>query len=265
MKFNRFRKTSYLVLFILLGAVGVGTAYAGILPLITLSGDVLIIGDTELEGKLLDTNDDAGTSGQLLSSTETGTDWIDAPIVTPGSIQLEDLSPELVELLGLGAPPCPNPSHLGYVMEGQVTLVSDNDNQFGGSISVGDTWNAFYCIDPNTPDLFPNNLIQGSYEIDSITATIGDYEVPCSDVKFVAIENGQSDDDYLVFCATNEPESLFNPFLRDTDATVFDDDSLPQSGPDFGEFEENSMSFNLEGNIQSSVLQATLTSFVQVQ
>jgi len=58
-------------------AVGIGTAYAGVLPLITLAGDVLITGDTELEGKLLDTNDDAGTSGQVLSSTETGMDWID--------------------------------------------------------------------------------------------------------------------------------------------------------------------------------------------
>jgi len=36
-----------------------------------------VTGDTELDGKLLDTNNDAGTSGQLLSSTETGIDWVD--------------------------------------------------------------------------------------------------------------------------------------------------------------------------------------------
>jgi len=58
---------------------GAGTAYAGIvLPTITLGGNVVITGDTELEGKLLDTNNEAGTSGQVLSSTETGIDWIDA-------------------------------------------------------------------------------------------------------------------------------------------------------------------------------------------
>jgi len=65
---------------------GAGTAYAGIvLPTITLGGNVVITGDTEPEGKLLDTNDDAGTSGQVLSSTETGIDWIDAPSGTQGA------------------------------------------------------------------------------------------------------------------------------------------------------------------------------------
>ena len=71
-----FTSTPYLVLFILLGAVGVSTAYAAIT--ITLAADVKITGDTELDGKLLDTNNEAGTSGQVLSSTETGIDWIDA-------------------------------------------------------------------------------------------------------------------------------------------------------------------------------------------
>jgi len=73
---NRLTKTPYLVLFIVLISIGVGTASA--LITITLSGNVLITGDTELEGKLLDVNDDAGTSGQVLSSTVTGIDWVDA-------------------------------------------------------------------------------------------------------------------------------------------------------------------------------------------
>ena len=72
---NQFTRTPYMVLFIVLITVGVGTASAMIT--ITLSGSVLITGDTELEGKLLDVNDDAGTSGQVLSSIETGIDWID--------------------------------------------------------------------------------------------------------------------------------------------------------------------------------------------
>ena len=73
---GRFTSTPYMVLFILLGAVGVSTAYAAIT--ITLAADVKITGDTELDGKLIDTNNEAGTSGQVLSSTETGIDWIDA-------------------------------------------------------------------------------------------------------------------------------------------------------------------------------------------
>ena len=56
--------------------MGVSTAYAAIT--ITLAADVKITGDTELDGKLIDTNNEAGTSGQVLSSTETGIDWIDA-------------------------------------------------------------------------------------------------------------------------------------------------------------------------------------------
>ena len=69
-------KTPYLVLFVVLISVTVGTASA--LVTITLAGNVIITGDTELEGKLLDTNNDAGSSGQVLSSTEIGIDWVDA-------------------------------------------------------------------------------------------------------------------------------------------------------------------------------------------
>jgi len=38
-----------------------------------------IYGDLELDGTFLDSSGDAGTSGQMLSSTGTGTNWIDAP------------------------------------------------------------------------------------------------------------------------------------------------------------------------------------------
>ena len=59
--------------------IGITAAYAGPNPMITLAGDVTVDGVTELEGKLLDTNDDAGTAGQVLSSTGTGTDWVNSP------------------------------------------------------------------------------------------------------------------------------------------------------------------------------------------
>lgn len=38
-----------------------------------------IYGDLELDGTFLDSSGDAGTSGQILSSTGTGTNWIDVP------------------------------------------------------------------------------------------------------------------------------------------------------------------------------------------
>ena len=43
-----------------------------------------IYGNLELDGTLLDSSGDAGTSGQVLSSTGTGTNWITAGSGTPG-------------------------------------------------------------------------------------------------------------------------------------------------------------------------------------
>ncbi len=68
-------KTPYLVLFVMLGAVGV-TAVSAVV-LVTVD-NLTVTGDTKLDGKLLDTNNDAGASGQVLSSIETGIDWINA-------------------------------------------------------------------------------------------------------------------------------------------------------------------------------------------
>jgi len=67
--------------------IGITAAYA---TNIQLKADVTIDGVTELEGILLDTNDDSGTTGQVLSSTGMGTDWINSPasftqIITSGS------------------------------------------------------------------------------------------------------------------------------------------------------------------------------------
>ena len=62
---------------------GIGTAYAGpALTNITLGGNVVIIGSTDLDGTLLDTVDSAGASGQFLTSTGTGVQWTST---APGS------------------------------------------------------------------------------------------------------------------------------------------------------------------------------------
>jgi len=82
-------KTPYLVLFIILGAIGV-TAVSAV-ALVTID-NLKVTGDTELDGKLLDTNDEAGTSGQVLSSIETGTDWIDVPSGADGSDGISPLT-----------------------------------------------------------------------------------------------------------------------------------------------------------------------------
>ena len=72
-------RTGLIVLISVIFVAGVGTAYAGIvMSTITLAGNVVITGDTKLEGKLLDTSNDAGSSGQVLSSTMLGIDWVDA-------------------------------------------------------------------------------------------------------------------------------------------------------------------------------------------
>jgi len=48
---------------------------------ITISGSVTTItGSLKLTGRFYDTSSSSGTSGQLLSSTATGTSWIDAPV-----------------------------------------------------------------------------------------------------------------------------------------------------------------------------------------
>jgi len=62
---NKFTKTPYLVLFIILGAVGVTTAYG--LITITLAGDVIIEGDTQMERNL---NVEGVITGQTLKDLE---------------------------------------------------------------------------------------------------------------------------------------------------------------------------------------------------
>jgi len=90
-------RNGVIVLISVIFVAGAGTAYAGIvLPTITLAGNVVITGDTEPEGKLLDTNDEAGTSGQVLSSTETGTDWVDPADITSLTSRIENLESQMI-------------------------------------------------------------------------------------------------------------------------------------------------------------------------
>ena len=71
---NQLTKTPYLVLFIVLISIGVGTASAIIT--ITLDGHVVFPESVHVASNLLDESGDSGATGQVLSSTPTGVDWI---------------------------------------------------------------------------------------------------------------------------------------------------------------------------------------------
>jgi hypothetical protein len=63
------------------GNVGIGTTSPG--EKLEVAGNVKATGDLEVSGAYYDSTVDAGTSGQILSSTGSGTDWMDTP---PGGI-----------------------------------------------------------------------------------------------------------------------------------------------------------------------------------
>ena len=52
--------------------------------------NTISFGSLELEAELIDFNGDVGTAGQILSSTGTGTDWIDAP--TAGTVNVDGVT-----------------------------------------------------------------------------------------------------------------------------------------------------------------------------
>ncbi|MBT7706888.1 hypothetical protein HN747_05585, partial [archaeon] len=62
------------------GNVGIGTTTPS--QKLTISGSISASGALYLDGKLYDVNNAAGSSGQILSSTGTGVDWVDASTVS---------------------------------------------------------------------------------------------------------------------------------------------------------------------------------------
>ena len=101
-----------------LGNVGIGTS--------TPSQKLHVAGNLRVTGTYYDSNNTPGTSGQILSSTATGTDWIDGsaiPGVPAGSGTLNTVAMWTPDGDTLGDSPI---------------TVSGNDSTFGGSITAPD-------------------------------------------------------------------------------------------------------------------------------
>lgn len=220
-------------------------AYAGpLLPLITLAGNVVITGDSDLQG-----NVDVG-------GTLTPADYADR------TIQLDDLTPDLQSLIPSEIPFCPFSSQLGFVYEGIVDLVIDFNNDIPFSVTEGDPIKGVYCYAANTPD---NQLISdkvGKYKLQFATYSIGNNNFDCviGGPSFLEIANDNVDDFYIIHCAIIGGEVKVT--LIDNDRTVFSDDSLPPTVPPISEFETN---LYQAGPFGSAFLDGHITTLIQVQ
>jgi len=99
---GRFTKTPYLVLFVILGTAGIGTAYAGILPLITLAGDVQVDGDLNVDGTTTSSSYDYSSANQRFLTISPGAFAVNEEAVSAsagfGAIEIKNLAG-----LGFGA------------------------------------------------------------------------------------------------------------------------------------------------------------------
>ncbi len=133
-RITKLTKTPFLVLLTILIAITVTSAYA---LTITLGGNVVITGSTDLDGTLLDAADSAGTNGQLLSSTGTGVAWVTSSS-SATLVAVERLSGTISIAPGAG---------------GSMTV-----NCLAGEIATGGGWevltgNGFPFIDFSGPEL----------------------------------------------------------------------------------------------------------------
>ena len=58
---------------------------------VTIEGELNAKGDVKITGAIYDSNNDPGTLGQILSSTATGTDWVDQGDVVAGSAERTEI------------------------------------------------------------------------------------------------------------------------------------------------------------------------------
>jgi len=161
---------------------------------------------------------------------------------------------------------------------GEITSVDDRDNILIVDIIVGETTSGVYCYDPNTPDSDGRSEV-GRYinSIVSYTVSIGDDDFTCDDFNTLQVSNnfggpGPLSDNYNVICHNMSPsilepgDSRFALSFRDTDLTIFTDDSLPQSLPDFNEFDDTSFIWSFEDDDRrDGFVRGVITSMTQLQ
>ena len=282
------KSTPFLALFVVLGAVGITTAYAA--GTIILDGDVIVVDSLTVDTDSLvvdSTNDRVGIGtttptsklhvvGDLtLQSKVICDDCIDSAGILDETIQSDDLSPTLRELVGIATQneTCPNNTSLGFVYTGIVTGLVDPNNSLGSGIGVGDIIRGFYCYDPNTPDTAPGP--SAIYVLEFHSIIIGKHNFSCSSSNLL-INNDvfapPIGDAYDPNCV-DMTSSLYSSFsstlgvvqLRDIDGTVFVDVSLPQSAPDLNEFENRGFRYEFDDGVFLGRVDGTITSLVQVQ
>jgi len=281
------KSTPFLALFVVLGAVGITTAYAA--GTIILDGDVIVVDSLTVDTDSLvvdSTNDRVGIGtttptsklhvvGDLtLQSNVICTDCIDSADILDETILSDDLSPTLRALLGIAAQDetCPNINSLGFVYTGVVTGLVDPSNNLGSGIGVGDIIRGFYCYDPNTPDTAPGPSAIYNLEFYSIVIGIHNFSCSSTNNNILINNDGLFGDGYDLICS-GMTSSLYSSFtdnfgfinLRDSEGTVFVDVSLPQSAPDLNEFEQKTFRFEFDDGVFLGRVDGSLTSLVQAQ
>jgi len=155
---------------------------------------------------------------------------------------------------------------------GEVIEINDSDNLLIVDIMIGETISGSYCYDPNAPDNDDRSEV-GNYFLEFYTVAIGDDDFTCDNTSHLRTTNNFSDrDSYSLICNSMSPSisehdiALSIMFLQDDDQTIFTDDSLPQSLPDFNEFESTVFTWNFgEFDIFDASVGGIITSMTQLQ
>ncbi len=154
-----------------IGILATGATYAG-----RFEGDVFVTGG------IADSDEELGTAGQILSSTATGTDWIDAPTGTGGSpdsffVQNQDSAAQDADMWIAGT------ATFGGTM-GAIYFEDNFSTDLGWTLEAGSEWERAACAglgglypDP-TEDVTPDNadnMVLG-YDLTGLGSNPGDYE-----------------------------------------------------------------------------------------
>ncbi len=142
-----------------------------------------------------------------------------------------------------------------FHVEIEITDVMDDDNLLGGTVVPGDTIIGHYTFDSDFPDINTDLDTLGGYRFDNLHFEFGSFSFS-SDIQagsdLMIYTNEVGSDSYIFQDITFQqlsgptlpgPTEQFRFDLRDTDGTVFSDDSLQTTPPPLDEFEVNFFRF----------------------